>query len=33
MVQILQNFDPDLDTRLRGNDVDYIEPMPFIMLS
>jgi hypothetical protein len=33
MVQILQNFDPELDTRLRGNDVDYIEPMPFIMLS
>lgn len=33
MIQILQNYDPDLDLRLRGDDVDYIEPMPFIMLS
>ena len=33
MVQTLQNFDADLDERLRGSIEDsYIEPMPFILL-
>ena len=32
MIQILQNFDPELDNRLRGDDIDFIEPMPFILM-
>jgi hypothetical protein len=33
MIQTLQNFDADLDERLRGNIEDsFIEPMPFILL-
>lgn len=33
MVQTLQNFDSDLDERLRNNgDDNFVEPMPFIML-
>lgn len=30
MISVLQSFDAELDTHLRGNDVEYIEPMPFI---
>ena len=33
MIQVLQNFDPDLDNKLKGSDIEFIEPMPFIMLS
>ncbi len=33
MIQVLQNYDQELDNRLRGDDVDFIEPMPFIMMS
>jgi hypothetical protein len=32
MVQMLQNFDSDLDSKLKDSLDDYIEPMPFIML-
>lgn len=32
MVQTLQNFDADLDTRLRNNDDEFLEPLPFIMM-
>jgi len=33
MVQTLQNFDSDLDERLRNNgDDNFVEPMPFILL-
>ena len=33
MIQTLQNFDAELDNRLRNNDSDeFLEPMPFIML-
>lgn len=33
MIQILQNYDQELDNRLRGDDVDFLAPMPFIMMS
>ena len=33
MVQMLQSFDPDLDNHLRDSLDDFIEPMPFIMVS
>lgn len=33
MIQTLQNFDPELDNRLRDTDLDFVEPMPFVMLS
>jgi hypothetical protein len=33
MIQVLQDYDQELDNRLRGDDVDFIEPMPFIMMS
>jgi len=33
MIQTLQNFDPELDNKLRDGDADFIEPMPFVMLS
>lgn len=32
MVQTLQNFDAELDTRLRNNDEEFLEPLPFIMM-
>jgi hypothetical protein len=32
-VQMLQSFDPDLDTKLRDSLDDFIEPMPFIMVT
>lgn len=33
MLQTLQNFDAELDTRLRNNsEEEFIEPMPFIMM-
>ena len=33
MIQVLQNFDADLDKKLRANvDDEFIEPMPFILL-
>jgi hypothetical protein len=33
MIQVLQNFDADLDEKLRSNTHDdFVEPMPFIML-
>lgn len=33
MIQMLQSFDPDLDQKLRDSLDDFIEPMPFIMVS
>lgn len=33
MVQMLQSFDPELDNHLRDSLDDFIEPMPFIMVS
>ena len=33
MVQMLKSFDPDLDQHLRDSLDDFIEPMPFIMIS
>ena len=32
MIQLLQNFDSDLDERLKDSMDDYIEPMPFIVI-
>ena len=32
MVQILQHYDPDLDSKLRDSMDDMISPMPFIMM-
>ena len=33
MIQLLQGFDANLDEKLRDSIDDYIEPMPFIMIS
>lgn len=33
MIQTLQNFDPELDNLLRDSAADFVEPMPFVMLS
>ena len=32
MIQLLQNFDSDLDDKLKDQIDDYIEPMPFIVV-
>jgi hypothetical protein len=33
ITQVLQSFDAEIDTKLRDNFVEAIEPMPFIMVS
>ena len=33
MVQLLQSFDADLDENVRNDLTDFIDPMPFVMLS
>jgi hypothetical protein len=33
MTQVLQSFDPDIDSKLKDSFDEIIEPMPFIMIS
>jgi hypothetical protein len=32
MVQLMQDFDPRLDQKMRDGLDDFVEPMPFIMI-